>query len=1229
MTKTPLLTSADIPQADNPEELLALARYICEPKTYPMPKSCLQPRNLKYYKHALKIIGALDQNELPTKRLTQLTGIEEHAKGAFITGLSQSKLGQAWLQWQNSASLIESDPKNVDAFLTEHLWSVNETKKRRGQTFKRWLKWCKGQPIEVQQMDLFSTLANETLKPSLPDILRAPHNEGTKKVRTIVDSDLNQGDVLIVTGFASIDEIVKLLAKRHETASRKVRIVLGNEPFLSTKLRTARHNIKDEVRDYWLERGISILFSADILQAKASLENHQADIRIAGKRKDLHAKIYLSQEAVTLGSSNFTYNGLGGQSEANIRFNKSEWDRYQEIQALAEHFWQEAEDYTLDFQKLLDQLLKAVTWEEALARACAEILEGEWAKKYIPADEIDELEHPLWPHQKQGLSQALWTLHNLGSVLIADAAGSGKTRMGAWILRALHDMQIRAGHEQRFQPVLITPPGVMEHWDQAIKQSQMYIQPHSHGVLSSPNSKKNKSHLMHLIEGTSLLAIDEAHNFINNSSTRTQSLMNHNADNVVLFTATPINKRASDLLGMIELLGADNFSEEARHILIKLNRQSAYQKDYSELKKIRIEIQRFLVRRTRKDLNQLSDKFADEYKMEDGRQARYPHHKPLYYALPLSEQDTQIAAKILVLSEKLTGIARFGTEIYLPPKLAKKGTSESKYLEMYISASSALSQYTLLDCLRSSRAAAYEHIHGTAAAIEKLVPGKPDIKKDTGNTVNTLLSKAGQTPSWKFKTLNKADWPTWLWDKHEHEKMCQKEAEIYSEIAEWVLALSSEREEFKAQHLINLSQKKGLVIGFDSHILSLEIFQKMIQDLGVDCETFTGAHGAQGKARAIEGVGKTSAQRQFIALCSDALSEGLNMQGASVVVHLDTPTVIRIAEQRAGRVDRMDSKHSEVEIWWPNEKGALLPQDKDRLRLRHEIVVRLIGANLEFPIDDEEEEIQLLDQDLPDKANLEREDLDLQGIFDAFQPVKKIVEPGGLVSELTYEMIKNSQSRVVACVSAVKASQPWAFFAVGGPHRIAPRWVFINSAQAEPQTSLDEVSEALFMKLSAHPEPHELDEQAKRVMQMLLKQLEKSQQALLPRKRQKALNLAKKLLLNWRKSAKEEKDFARDGLLNELESYLLPNIVSGPSPNLRMIADTWLNLFRPFQKVILEERKGRNTLWQLEDLEDYLCKNPISTLQLENAFGSIPTISPLSDRIVAAIIGVPDSWPVS
>lgn len=50
-----------------------------------------------------------------------------------------------------------------------------------------------------------------------------------------------------------------------------------------------------------------------------------------------------------------------------------------------------------------------------------------------------------------------------------------------------------------------------------------------------------------------------------------------------------------------------------------------------------------------------------------------------------------------------------------------------------------------------------------------------------------------------------------------------------------------------------------------------------------------------------------------IGLCSDRLSEGENLQQAACVVRLDMPSLARIAEQRVGRVDRMDDPHREIE----------------------------------------------------------------------------------------------------------------------------------------------------------------------------------------------------------------------------------------------------------------------------------------------------------------------------
>ena len=82
----------------------------------------------------------------------------------------------------------------------------------------------------------------------------------------------------------------------------------------------------------------------------------------------------------------------------------------------------------------------------------------------------------------------------------------------------------------------------------------------SHGKLSRSGNggRDGKRH----VQGAQILAVDEAHNFLNAGSNRTKQVRNSLADNVMLFTATPISRGASDLLNLVGLLGPDNFNDD-------------------------------------------------------------------------------------------------------------------------------------------------------------------------------------------------------------------------------------------------------------------------------------------------------------------------------------------------------------------------------------------------------------------------------------------------------------------------------------------------------------------------------------------------------------------------------------------------------------------------------------------------------------------------------------------
>lgn len=181
--------------------------------------------------------------------------------------------------------------------------------------------------------------------------------------------------------------------------------------------------------------------------------------------------MYCGDEAVTLGSSNFTDPGLKHQVEANVRFTRRDGLRFTQAKQIAENFWNRGTDYSSDLIALLVALLRVVTWQEALARGCAELLEGEWARGYLQQQLLPD-DQPLWPSQVQGIAQALWLIENVGSVLIADATGSGKTRMGVHLLRAIVGRIWGSTRIRKGRPALwLILKGVnLDIWHQAVRR---------------------------------------------------------------------------------------------------------------------------------------------------------------------------------------------------------------------------------------------------------------------------------------------------------------------------------------------------------------------------------------------------------------------------------------------------------------------------------------------------------------------------------------------------------------------------------------------------------------------------------------------------------------------------------------------------------------------------------------------------------------------------------------
>lgn len=135
---------------------------------------------------------------------------------------------------------------------------------------------------------------------------------------------------------------------------------------------------------------------------------------------------------------------------------------------------------------------------------------------------------------------------------------------------------------------------------------------------------------------------------------------------------------------------------------------------------------------------------------------------------------------------------------------------------------------------------------------------------------------------------------------------------------------------------------------------------RMRGDAGVAVVTARGGRIASGpvpREEILAAFGQYVEDRRLrldLLLATDALSEGLNLQRAGVVVHLDLPWTTARLEQRLGRVRRIGSRHASINVYaiGPPVNGRELAAVTRALQRKARIVQGLVGGS-ELSIDGE------------------------------------------------------------------------------------------------------------------------------------------------------------------------------------------------------------------------------------------------------------------------------------
>lgn len=1039
------------------------------------------------------------------------------------------------------------------------------------------------------------------------------------------DLDASQ-NYLVVTGFISLAHIIEFFGKQVDfNKTKHIRIVLGFEPDIKHRKTWKTAELDKEIKDYWANQNYSLLNGGEVIQVIEYIKQGKISFKLSD---GLHAKIYVGDHHCILGSANFSKNGMTIQQEANIRIRnnpkiKHEKKQFDNISLVANNFYDAARNYDSQIISLLQELLKVTTWQEALARAIAELLERSWQK------DLPELYEKLnginlWPSQRLGLGQALYILQTQGCVLIADPTGSGKTKLISTLQLVLFHWLWETGRRNKSYALTICPPLVKDSWTKEFIDMQFSQNGQiSMGALSLKNGNNYTNHLKE-IKNANILVIDEAHNFLNLNSQRSSSIAEHTSDNVILSTATPINRKPNDLVRLIELLGVDNLRDDELIQFKELKKQKNLKGNSSGMSILRNFIRRFIVRRTKTQLNNLIDQSPDLYVNREGNRCRYPVNECETYRTGETKRDKELARKINKVASELKGLI-FLQDISKPDY--EYDYDEPTFLEKRLVAAKALTIYNIQAKIRSSKAALLEHIEGTEAAMEFYK--FKSSKNKSGNIIKTLQSNKNKLPKNDFSQFS----PIWLTDLNIYHETCEKEILAYQSIANLSKEMSRSREEQKVNTIIKFFKEHNLVLAFDSTVLTLDYLSSIITEKNfsenIECNVVTGTTSKSSVTAILKKFDLGSKSKDVLALCSDSMSEGVNLQQASALVFLDMPSVLRIAEQRIGRIDRLDSPHKKIKVYWPDDSEEFSLRTDFKLIRTSIDTESLIGSNFNIPI-------EILDKHLNEivkaedmiKALQEEKDQDYlwEGMQDAFQSIHDLYEgKHAIIKSSDYQYYKNVDASVKVKLSIGLSSSPWLFLAVRGSKTMSPRWYFIDS-DSHIHLDFPSICNQLrnYLKTTEKWEEKWLDPMGSELnrYKILLKQNEIN---ILPTKRKRVLEIAQ-YILN-KKLKHESPDVIRRNLILEvLEIFELKVGDMDYNIDYYAFSQHWLDKFTPLlQEKRLKQKRGAKTVITLNDLRVDYKTIDLSSVFLEDLKKKITIIPNIWNQIAACIIGVSSS----
>ena len=643
--------------------------------------------------------------------------------------------------------------------------------------------------------------------------------------------------------------------------------------------------------------------------------------------KNIHAKVYISRYhvvdkeygSVITGSSNFSLSGLVANREFNVQLK----DRRDVDYALDqfESLWKDAVDISKEFV----DAVKNKTWlnDSILPYELYLKLIYEYMQEDINLEEKFESFLPegflKLDYQEQAVRQAIKKLEEYNGVFLADVVGLGKTFITAQLLQ-----QIRG------KILVICPPVLKEYWEQSLMDFRVPAKVESLGKLEHIIRKG--------IDQWDYIVVDEAHRFRNEATQSYADLLDIcRGKKIILVTATPLNNTIDDIFAQLKLFqapknssipGIINLEKFFNRLRKKLKKFDKHEPDYQDMirevsKEIREKVlKHVMVRRTRNDVVNYFKKDIEQQglvfpEMQDPQKIiyeyegeiemifnetirlltefRYARYVPLLYytGKGLTEFEKQQQRNVGGFMKGIL-VKRLESSFFAFKQSVQRFIkSYERFIKMYsdgtVYISKKVNVYDLLD---------NDDIEKLEKAVEEDRAQKYESKDFRKNFLTDLhhdLEILKQVWALWRDVDEDPKLSTFIQELKKHEKLRKKQLVVFSE--------SKETGDYLYENLID--EFPGQVMFYSSkggrHIdKQLTSKHTIAKDIILDN---------------FDPNSKTPSKDLRILIATDILAEGINLHRSNILINYDLPWNPTRVLQRAGRVNRLGTKHSNVYIF--------------------------------------------------------------------------------------------------------------------------------------------------------------------------------------------------------------------------------------------------------------------------------------------------------------------------